>query len=96
MIQFRGLKHYMGKSLVLSYTKLAELSEDKRLFYIMDQSIKGKVLPENLAPEVGIAFFTRFRSDFVENEEVILGKYVFGSVCLMNESEMTRHGNILG
>ncbi len=60
----------MGKSLVLSYTKLAELSEDKRLFYIMDQSIKGKVLPENLAPEVGIAFFTRFRSDFVENEEV--------------------------
>lgn len=37
----------------------------------MDQSIKGKVLPENLAPEVGIAFFTRFRSDFVENEELL-------------------------
>jgi hypothetical protein len=42
-----------------------------RLFYVMDQSIKGKVLPENLAPEVGIAFFTRFRSDFVENEELL-------------------------
>jgi hypothetical protein len=29
-VQFRGLKHYLGKALILSYTKLAELSEDKR------------------------------------------------------------------
>lgn len=70
---FRGLKHYMGKALYLDYRKLASLTEDKRLFYIMDESIKHQVLPENLPPEVGIAFFTRFRGDFVENEELLRG-----------------------
>jgi len=69
-VLFRGIKHYFGtKAFQISYPDLIKISQDQRIFHLMDL-MDEDALPTNLSPEVAIGLFSKFRLDFTESEEL--------------------------